>query len=176
MSDFSWNKKIYITERTIMKEIIIYTTKHGCTEKAVKLMQLKAKKEIKAVNLALEKAPDLKQYDTIILGGPIYVGKLPKELSSFIQHNLEILKTKRLALFLCAGEQDPKSLEKLFSDSFTDVLNKHALYREALGGELHLDQLSFFTKLILRIVKGINEDYSRLSEEKIEMLVRRIIV
>lgn len=159
-----------------MKEIIVYTTKHGCTEKAVKLIQLKAEKEIKAINLALEKVPDLNHYDTIILGGPIYVGKLPKELTTFIQQNLDILKSKRLALFLCAGEQDPETIEMLFSSAFSEELNKHAIYREALGGELHLDQLSFITKLILRIIKGINKDYSRLSEEKIEKLARRIIV
>ncbi len=159
-----------------MKEIIIYTTRYGCTEKAVKLIQLKAAKEIKAVNLAFEKVPDLHHYDTIILGGPIYVGKLPKELSTFIQQNLEILKSKRLVLFLCAGEQDPIAIEKLFSSAFTEELNKHAIYKEALGGELHLDQLSFITKLILRIFKGINKDYSRLSEEKIENLARRMIV
>jgi menaquinone-dependent protoporphyrinogen oxidase len=159
-----------------MKEIIVYTTKHGCTEKAVKLIQQKAAKEIKAVNLAIENEPDLHHYDTIILGGPIYVGKLPKKLSKFIQQNLDILKSKRLALFLCAGEQDPKVIENLFSSAFSEELNNHAFYKEALGGELHLAQLSFVTKLILRIIKGINEDYSRLSEEKIERLTRRIII
>lgn len=159
-----------------MKGIIVYTTRHGCTEKAVKLIQLKASKEIKAVNLAFEKVPDLHHYDTVILGGPIYIGKLPKELSTFIHQNIELLKSKRLALFLCAGEQDPKAIEKLFSFAFTEELNKHAIYREALGGELHLDKLSFMTKLMLRIVKGINKDYSRLSEEKIEKLTKRMII
>lgn len=158
-----------------MKEIIVYTTKHGCTEKAVKLIQLKADKEIKAVNLALEKVPDLHHYDTIILGGPIYVGKLPKELSTFIQQNLTILKNKRLVLFLCAGEQDPIVIDKLFSSAFSEELYKLAIYREALGGELHLDQLSFITKMMLKIIKGIDKDYSRLSEDKIEKLTRRII-
>jgi menaquinone-dependent protoporphyrinogen oxidase len=159
-----------------MKEIIIYTTKHGCTEKAVRMILRKTEKEIKAVNLARDRAPDLHQYDTIILGGPIYVGKLPKELTSFIQHNLDALKSKRLILFLCAGEQDPKAIEQLFSSAFTDDINKHAIYREALGGELHLDQLNFITKLILRIFIGIHKDYSRLSEEGIERLTSKIIV
>lgn len=84
-----------------MKGIIIYTTKHGCTEKAVKLLQSKTTKEIKAVNLATEKNPDLSSYDTVLLGGPIYVGKIPKELSVYVKQNYETLKKKRLALFLC---------------------------------------------------------------------------
>lgn len=158
-----------------MKGIIIYTTKHGCTEKAVKLLQSKTTKEIKAVNLAGEKPPDLSSYDTVLLGGPIYVGKIPKELSAYVKQNYETLKKKRLALFLCGGEEDPETLDKIFTTEFTEELCKHAVMREALGGELHLDQLSFMTKLILRLVKGIRSDYSRLSEAKIEKLAKGVL-
>ena len=157
-----------------MKGIIIYATKNGCTEKAVKLLQSKSPEEIKTVNVAREKAPDLSLFDTVILGGPIYVGKILKVLSVYMQQNREVLKRKRLALFICAGEQDPAIIEKLLASAFPEELFSCAIMREDFGGELHLDKLSLMTKLILRVVKGIKEDYSRLSEVKIDRLARGV--
>ena len=157
-----------------MKGIIIYATKYGCTEKAVKLLQSKIPEEIKTVNVVKEKAPDLSLYDTVILGGPIYVGKMHKELSSYMQQNLEELKKKRLALFVCAGEQDPVLIEKQLASAFPEELFNRAVIREAIGGELHMDRLDFMTKLILRVVKGIKEDYSRLSDAKISRLAKGV--
>lgn len=157
-----------------MKGIIIYATKHGSTEKAVKLLQSKITGDIRTLNVAKETAPDLSLYDTVILGGPIYVGKMPKELSTYIQKNSEVLKTKKLALFLCAGEQDSARREALLVSSFPKELYNHAVIREVLGGELKLKKVDLFTRFILRAAMGIKEDYSRISEEKIDGLAKAI--
>lgn len=158
-----------------MKGIIVYATKHGCTEKAVKLLQSKIPGEIKAVNVEREKAPDLSLFDTVILGGPIYVGKMHKALSDYMQQNRDALKEKRLALFVCAGEQDPALMEKQLASAFPGELYNRAIMREVFGGELYWDKLDSMTKLILRVVKGIKEGYSRLSEVKIDRFVRGIL-
>ena len=158
-----------------MKGIIIYATKYGCTEKAVKLLQSRIPDGMKAVNVAKEKAPDLSLFDTVIIGGPIYIGKMYKVLSDYMQKNCDVLKRKRLALFICAGEEDPAIIEKQFASVFPEELYRHAVIREAFGGELNLDGLDFGTKLMLRIVKGIKEGYSRLSESKIEKFARALV-
>ena len=157
-----------------MKGIIIYASKYGCTEKAVKLLQSKIPGEIKTVNVAREKASDLSLFDTVILGGPIYVGKMHNALAAYMQQNREALSRKRLALFICAGEQDPAGMEKQIASAFPEELYKRAIMRESFGGELYWDKLSLATKLILRVVKGIKEGYSRLSEEKIDRLAREV--
>jgi len=151
-----------------MKGIIIYATRHGCTEKAVKLLQKKLPDGIESVNIGKEKAPDLSLYDTVIFGGPIYVGKTLKPLTDYIQRNLDVLKKKKVALFLCAGEQDLQRTDALFAGAFPEELCKISFAREFFGGELYWEKLDFMTKLILRLVKGINGGYSRLSEEKIK--------
>lgn len=157
-----------------MRGIIIYATEHGCTEKAVKLLQSKIPEGIKTVNVAREKAPDLSLFDTVILGGPIYIGKMHKVLSVYMQQNLEVLKSKRLALFVCAGEQDPVLRDKQLAFAFPEELYSCAIMRETFGGELRLDKLSLTTKLMLRVVKGIKEDYSRLSEVKIDRFAKEV--
>lgn len=110
-----------------MKAIIVYATKHGCTEKAVKLLQLKIPQETRTVNVAREKAPDLSSFDTVILGGPIYVGKMHGALSAYMRRNLLTLKGKRLALFICAGEQDPFIIERELASAFPEELHHHAM-------------------------------------------------
>lgn len=151
-----------------MKGIIIYATKNGCTEKAVRLLQAKLPEGVKAVNLENEKAPDLSYIDTVIIGCPVYVGKTLKIMTDFIQQNLEILKSKSLALFVCAGEQDSVRSQKLIASTYPEELYNRAIIRESFGGELHWDKLDFITKIMLRLVKGIKEGYFRLSEEKID--------
>ena len=157
-----------------MKGIIIYATKYGCTEKAVKLLQSKIPVDIKAVNVVKEKAPDLSSFDTVILGGPIYAGKMHGALSAYMRQNREVLSGKRLALFICAGEQDPVLAEKQIAASFPEELYNRAIAREAIGGELYWDKLDLMTKLILRMVKGIKEGFARLSIAKIERLAKGI--
>lgn len=159
-----------------MKTVIIYATRYGCTEKAVKLLQAKLPGETIIVNVAKEKAPDLSAFDTVILGGPIYVGKIHGALSAYMRRNREALTNKRLALFICAGEQDPAVTEKQLTSAFPEELYSRAVVREVLGGELHLNKVDFATKLVLRFVKGIREDYSRLSEARIDRLARGISV
>ncbi len=158
-----------------MKGIIIYATKNGCTEKAVRLLQAKLPEGVKAVNLENEKAPDLSSIDTVIIGCPIYVGKTLRIMTDFVQQNHEILKSKNMALFVCAGEQDTARSQKLIASTYTEELYHHAIIRESFGGELHWDKLDFITRIMLRLVKGIKEGYFRLSEEKIDQFARCVL-
>ena len=82
------------------------------------------------------------------------------------------MKGKKLALFICAGEQDPAIIERELASAFPEELHHHAIIREVFGGELHWGKLDLMTKLILRYVKGIRQGYSRLSEVKIDRLAR----
>lgn len=157
-----------------MKYIIIYASRHGCTEKAAKLLQEKLTEGTRAVNIEMEKVPDLSSFDTVILGGPVYIGKMHEKLSAYMKSQRDILKTKRLALFICAGEQDPIQRERLLVSAFPEELFACAIMREVFGGELSLKNLSFVKRLLLRFVKGIKEDYARLSEVKIDKFARRI--
>jgi menaquinone-dependent protoporphyrinogen oxidase len=91
-----------------------------------------------------------------------------------MQQNSEVLKRKRLALFICAGEQDPAVLEKQLASAFPEELYNRAIVREVFGGELYWGNLDFMTKLMLRVVKGIKEGYSRLSEVKIDSFARGV--
>ena len=65
-----------------MKNLIIFTTKHGCVEKCSTLLQQKLHGETTMVNLKKDVIPDLEGFQNIILGGSIYVGKIQKDSSN----------------------------------------------------------------------------------------------
>ncbi len=62
-----------------MKNCILFTTKHGSTEKASLLLKEKLNAETDIINLKDVKKPDISDYDTVILGASIYMGKIQKQ-------------------------------------------------------------------------------------------------
>ena len=82
-----------------MKTIIMYSSKYGCTEDCVKALKSKLNGECRLVNLKNVGAIDFQQYDWVIIGGSIYVGKIQKEVRLFCERNLKELLTKNITLF-----------------------------------------------------------------------------
>lgn len=158
-----------------MKILIIYATKYGCAQKAVTLLKSRLSENVSSVNIMKDKVPELKDYDTVILGGSIYVGKIQKQMYNYMLKHAEELKTKRLGLFICAGEEDPAIIEKQIKASFPDELLSHAIIKESFGGILSIEKISFIEKHMIRIVKGIKEGYARLSEDSIDKFARNIL-
>ncbi len=106
----------------LMKTIIIYTTKYGGVKKAAEMLSSKLSGEVLQKNLTKEKAPALKEFDNVILGGSIYIGKIQKALTKYITANLAVLLQKKVGLFILAGEPDPLRTREL-ENSFPDNMN-----------------------------------------------------
>jgi menaquinone-dependent protoporphyrinogen oxidase len=45
-------------------------------------------------------------FDTIILGSSIYIGQVDKHLKNFISMNMDVLKSKRVGIYLCCGFEE----------------------------------------------------------------------
>jgi len=150
-----------------MKTLIVYSTKHGSAEKAANILKTKLKGEVHIVNVTLKPAGELEGYDNVIIGGSIYIGKIQKKLSNFIDTNLPLLLEKKIGLFICAGEKDEVLKEKELVSSFPPSLFKHAIVKEVFGFEIDMDKLNFFEKFIMSKVKGVKTSVHELSEEKI---------
>lgn len=156
-----------------MKSIIIYATKYGCAEKAANMLKSKLDGEAVLVNIAKGKSPSLDGYDTVILGGSIYIGKIQKALANYARTNLPALMQKRVGLFICAGQPEPVRTQEL-EQSFPAELYAHAAAKDVFGHEYRLDQVGFLDKFILRKVAGVTVSQSELSEEKIARFAKII--
>ncbi|MFB6468483.1 flavodoxin domain-containing protein [Cytobacillus sp. Hz8] len=151
-----------------MKAIIIYATKHGAVEKVSLILKERLGWEIPTIDITKEEAPSLEGYDTVIIGGSIYIGNVQKELVKYMHDHISELLEKRLGLFLCAGHPDPKVLEDEMKRAFPNSLYYHALAKEIFGYEFDFNKMNFLEKLTIRNVAHIRESQFALSDDKID--------
>lgn len=151
-----------------MNTAIIYTTKHGAAEKAAESLKQQLPGSVELINLRKDSNPLLDPFETVILGGSIYMGQPQKELSRFIKGNLKLLLTKRVGLYLCAGQTDLKMLEQEMNSAFPAELQERALVKEVFGYEYDFSKLNFLEKLVVRKVVGKNQSEFALSAGKIQ--------
>lgn len=149
-----------------MKSIIIYTTKYGTAEKAAKLLMQKLGSPVTLVNLMKEKAPSLSEYDCVILGGSVYVGKVQKELTDYINKNLAELLKKQVGLFVCAAQEPEVAIQELEA-SYPAELCQLAVAKANLGYEFDFNKMSFMDRTITKMIAKTKESKFALSEEAI---------
>lgn len=147
-----------------MKTLIVYATRHGttreCSEKLAAILQGDV------VVSPVTDAPDLDSFDGVILGGPIYAGKLNRKLRSFYENHRDALLTKRLGLFICC--MDEAHAEEEFRNAYPGRLLDAARAKGVLGGAFDFDRLSWFERMIVRKVAKVKESVSRISDDAIE--------
>lgn len=108
-----------------MKTLVIYDTKYGSTKEIAQAIgtglggQVSWVKEIKEVN----------SYDLIVLGCPIYAGRLLPGMIDFLEREKENLVKSRLAIFIVCG--DTGSIQ---------------VQGQETGGKAYLRELSIFLK------------------------------
>ncbi|SFF73252.1 menaquinone-dependent protoporphyrinogen oxidase [Halobacillus alkaliphilus] len=156
-----------------MKTLIVYGTKHGSARKVAYRLHDKLPGDVQVRSVTKESIPSLQDFDTIILGGSIYMGKIQKELRQFAEEKEAELLQKKLALYICAGEPDPSLRVQELKDNFPEKLYDHAVVKEVAGHEIHMDQLNLLEKSILRM-KGVKNSSSQLSGEIIDHTAEKL--
>ena len=156
-----------------MSTAIVYITRHGCTGKAARILREKLGGDVTAVNLKSDGTPDLSQYDTVIVGGSIHVGRIQRRITKFIEKHLEELLAKRLGLYLCCMYEEERA-EKQFEEAYPLELRDHACATGLFGGEFDFSKMNFFERKIVKKVANIEESVSRLDPGAIEEFARKI--
>jgi menaquinone-dependent protoporphyrinogen oxidase len=149
-----------------MKNLIIYSTKHGGTEKIAAKIASLLKDETEVYNLKDKKVINLDDYQNIILGASIYAGKLRKDLISYSEDNLKTLLQKNTALFICCM-RDGEAAKEQIENNFPEKLYNHSKIKAALGGEYNFDKLNFLEKIVVKKIAGVKESKSSYLNDKI---------
>jgi menaquinone-dependent protoporphyrinogen oxidase len=133
-----------------MKTLIVYSSKYGCAKECITELYCKLKGEVRTVDIGSAKAPSLKGFDNVIIGGSIYVGQLNKKLRTFMSKNESELLKKNLGLFIVCGFMD-KAQETL-KGAFPSKLINHAKSTQCFGGELNPDKMGFLHKKVVSVI------------------------
>ena len=132
-----------------MKTIIIFGSTYGYTKECMNKLVEQLKGEVVLVNVGTDTIPPIDKFDNVIMGGSIYMGQIQKKVKAFCASNVDLLKNKRLGLFLCCGL--PENFEQNIKNAFPEELVKKAIAIESFGGELKIEKM----KLVHRILTGV---------------------
>lgn len=156
-----------------MKTLIIYTTSHGCTEKAVKELSQKLFGEISSIDLKNHPSLPLHEFDRIIIGGSIHAGQIQKRIRDFCSKNLEQLKTKEIGLFICCMHKAEIAREEI-RNAFPEELHQMAKTEAIFGGEYNFDKMNFVEKLLVKKIVKVSESVSNLDHDSIDRFAQRM--
>lgn len=157
-----------------MKNIIIYSTRYGSTEQAAKLLTKELGGDCLLVNIMTENVPSLDTFDTVILGGSVYIGKVQKKLTAFIEQNLKQLLSKKVGLYLCAGTPKPEERDKELREAFPPELITHAVAEDVLGYAFVFERMNFFDRLIMKKIKGDAVSISEYFDDRISLFAKKL--
>jgi len=150
-----------------MKTLIVYASKYGCTADCANFLKEKLEGDITLVDI--NKAPgqlDVNVYDTIVIGGSVYVGKISKKLRAFCESNLDTLLRKRIGVYLCSALTD--QFNDTLNNNFPTLLLENAKAVKLFGSEARLEKMNFVDKIIIKAVTKGDFSGFRISNNHID--------
>lgn len=144
-----------------MKTLVLYSSKYGTTASCANHIS-----QALACDLhSLDDKPkiDLKNYDQIVLGSSVYMGKLRKPMTQFIEANATSLKDKSITFFFCCNETTDYA-------ALVPTTIQHAKIHH-LGFELKLSKMGFLDRFITKKVANTSEDISKLNPSALDHLI-----
>lgn len=126
-----------------MKALVIYDTKYGSTREIAEGIA----SGLDAKTLAVGEVQDL-EADLLVLGCPIYAGRLLPTMIDFLTTQKEQLKTKKIAVFIVCGDKGTVNVEgqetggKAYLKEINHFLGGNVLAQEAFIGRMKKSNLS----------------------------------
>ena len=144
-----------------MKTLIVYASKTGTTEKCAGIIGQNLK-DATIINLSARQNEDINKYDKIIIGTPIRI------------KNVEILKSKKVAYFICCGFAE--NYKQYFEQNIPKELLEKAIIYDTFGGEMILEKQKGFDKFIVKMVsKNIAQDREiKILTENIDRFIEKV--
>lgn len=150
-----------------MRTLIVYASKYGCTETCAKRLAEQMTGDTELLSLKEKKENiDWDAYDTVIIGGSVYVGKIQKEVSEFCAKHLKSLSQKRIGLFIC-GMQEEAVLQQELQQNFPEELLAIAIAKDHLGGAFDFDKMNLMERMIVKKVSKVTASVSNIKEDSI---------
>jgi len=132
-----------------MKTLIVYGTKHGTTKKIVDILKAKIQGDVQLHDAKKRFEGDLNDYDVIIIGSSVYVGKINKELKNFVESNTKEIIEKKIGVFLVSG--DTKEIESYYQN-FPEEILKKAATKGYFGFSYNGKGYNIMEKMILKMI------------------------
>jgi menaquinone-dependent protoporphyrinogen oxidase len=145
-----------------MKTLIVYCSMYGTAAKAAHLLSEYLDGEVLVVDLKRDPVSfDLKDFDSVIIGGSIHIGEIQVTLKNFMKDHRDILLSKNLGLFLCCWHDGFVALDQ-FRAAFPKEFREKAIGHGIFGGEFPISKMGFIEKQMAEYIAGVTTNTSNL--------------
>jgi menaquinone-dependent protoporphyrinogen oxidase len=155
-----------------MNTLIVYGSKYGTTKKCAEMLQKELEGDVQLVNIREKNDIDIRKYETVIIGSPVYLGEIDKGIKKFCYQNIERLRDKNIGLFICC--MNPQESEKQIKQNFPKPLLDRAMVREDFGGEFLMEKMSLAERWAIRAVAKTlarkDPNFSSQNKRKISLI------
>ena len=137
-----------------MKILAVYTTKTGTVERCLdELGKNLPRADIVRANITSQACEySIADFDVIVIGSSIRMGKIHKNIKKYIEENMASLKKKKVALFLCLGF--PELFDEYVIKNFSRDIRNSAIGISCFGGEMDLSRQTGSDKILMKIVRN----------------------
>ena len=149
--------EVYVRKDSVMKTLIAYTSKTGTTSRVIQRIA-RSLGDCVCVDLRQE-TPNVADYDRVIIGSPIRMGRLSHSVSSFIKSNLEEITTRPYGLFILCGLT--AAGEEQLREVYDAALRNGAVACACFGGELNLENLKQTDQVLVQMALDSQSDIPR---------------
>ena len=156
-----------------MKTLIVYSTNHGCAEKCAIMLRNNLSDDTGLINLKRSPNPDISDYEAIIIGGSIHAGKIQKRVTQFCYNNYELLKEKKLGLYICCMREGEEAANQ-FRGAFPEELIKHATATGIFGGEFNFGRMNFIEKFLVKKIAKLIKAFQILTKKSFFILQKSL--
>ena len=154
-------------EDSKLKAIVVYSTRYGATkgtsEEIARILQENGF-HVRVVDAKQERVQSIGEFDIIIVGSGIQMGKWTIETEDFVKKFQKELRVKKVAIFVSCGGANPLSegeqKEKEMTDAKRKYLEKKAVELKIspvalgfFGGCYDFNKMSWFFKKTLSSIK-----------------------
>lgn len=144
--------KIFLKRNEKLKIAIVYATVGGTTRSCAELL----KRELKNHSVELFEIgvnePSLEDFDVVVIGFPMIMGRAMKSARKYIKANEDALKKIKSAYFICCGFID--CFDEYAEKCISRELRESAVDVSCLGGSLDPDKFKGFNRFLVKMVRS----------------------
>jgi menaquinone-dependent protoporphyrinogen oxidase len=151
----------------LTKALIVFGTRYGTTANTSDVIADTLRQvgfEVKIVDAKKDKVQSISEFDLVIVGSGIQMGKWTKEPEEFLKKYQNDLSTKKVALFVSCGSANPLSEGEQKNKEMNDAKRKYLEDKSVeynvkpvalgfFGGCYEFNRMSWFFKKTLSSIK-----------------------
>lgn len=156
-----------------MKTLIAYASKYGTTRRSAETIAGRLSGEVDLVDIRRTRELSFEEYDSVVVGGPIYAGKVMGIVPAFCEKNREKLLARTVGLFVCCLYGGETALSEL-DEAFPPWLNAHAVIRRPVGGAIEFSRLKPIDRYLARKVARMTGDIDTVRDEELSAIAAAV--